>query len=627
MCASLMVLSAKNNDPELMVVAGESVPLSEFEYLYNKNSTQQLNPQSMDDYLGLFVNYKLKVADAVSEGLDTTEAFVREYAKFKKELSEPYFKDQATLDSLVNLVTDRMQWDVTVSHIMMPAGSEASLDSLRNLIVSGQQTFNSVAMGNSIDKPSARRGGLMGVVTPLRYPAAFEAAAYNTAVGEISPVVNSGLGLHLIKVESRTPAKGEVKASHILRMTRGKSEEEQARAKVTIDSIYSVLKADPSKFEELAKAYSQDGSAAKGGDLGWFGPGMMVAEFDSVAYALADNEISEPFATQFGWHIVKKTGNRHITSSADDRERVVNAINRSNLASMPADVYFDKLKKKYNVVWHEENYDSIAAPIIARDGHLDEGLLNWFMGCDIPVISVNDYDYTVAELSREGKFGGHDGTHDIMGYLLHLAEYKMKDVVNDLAQQELAASNADYNNLIKEYRDGILLFEVSNSKVWDKATKDNEGLEKYFRGHRDRYTWDAPRFKSYIIFATTDSILDSAMKLAETMPADVASTQLVDAMKAKYGRDVKVERVIAAKGENPITDYLGFGADKPAASAGRWSFYAPFRGRIINAPEEATDVRGAVVSDYQNELEQAWLAELHKKYPVKINHKVLKKVK
>lgn len=624
--ASVMAITAKSSDPEIMKVGNMSVPLSEFEYLYHKNANQQLTPQPLEEYVGMFADYKMKVADAVEAGLDTTDAFRSEFKKFKKDLSEPYFRDQASLDSLTELIFDRMQKDVLVSHIMVAEDNSRLLDSIATLIKSGKLPFEMAARRFSIDKSTAPRGGLMGLVVPLRYPIAFEDAAYALQPGEISPVVNSGLGLHLIRVESITPAKGEVRASHILRLTRNRTPEQQAAARTTIDSIYTVLTQNPEKFDELAKEFCQDGSAPKGGDLGWFGSGAMVAEFDSVAFALPEGAISEPFQTQFGWHIVKKTGERKFTSLEKDRERIVAAINRSKLADIPSKRFMEKQQARYGVKWHKDNYDSIAAPIIARDGHLDESLIDFFHTCQLPVITVDGQTFTVAQLSANGKFGGHDGTHDIMGYLLHLAEYKMLDIVTELSENEIMERDTEYANLVKEYRDGILLFDISNTKVWDKANKDTEGLEAFFRANKANYKWDSPKFKSYIIFAQNDSILDRAMDFAANLPAVLSPTEFSEKFKKEFGRDIRVERVIAAKGENAITDYLGFGAEKPAPQ-GKWTIYRAFGGRVLEQPEEAMDVRGAVVADYQNALEKAWLDELHTRYPVTVNKKVLKKVK
>lgn len=569
LAASIVALAKGPSDPVLMTVAGKDVPLSEFEYLYHKNNTQQAQPQSIDQYVGMFINYKLKVADAIAAGIDTTAAFREEFTKFRNELAEPYLQDNSVMDYLIQEAYNHRLSELTVSHIMLQQAQSAEIDSLREVIVSGADTFENVARRYSIDQPSAVRGGLMGEVVPGRYPWAFEKAAYDTKVGEISPVVNSGFGLHIIRVEATKPARGEVKASHILRLTRNLSDDDAARQKTLIDSIYTVLQADPTRFEELAKEYSEDpGSARRGGDLGWFGGGMMVAEFDSTAFAMPVGTISQPFRTNYGWHIIRKDDARGVGSLEDNRAEIEKQIKNSERANEPA----------------------LAFIRAAAAQHRNE----------LPAGSFDEN----GEITSAGT-----------------------EAVLELSRAELYKTNADYRNLVNEYRDGILLYEISNQNVWDRAAKDREGLEAYFQANKAKYAWDKPKFKAYVIFATKDSILNSALEYATTLPADIAPQEFVRNIREKFGRDIKIERVIAAEGENAITDYLGFGAEKPASDNQRWKYYAAYAGRIIDSPEESADVRGAAVADYQEVLEQEWLADLHHKYKVKVNAKVLKKAK
>lgn len=565
-CATLCAIAAKPKDPVLMKVGNDEVRLSEFEYLYNKNNTQQAQPQTIDEYVDMFVNFKLKVAAAEAAGLDTTKAFKDEYLKFRNELSEPYLRDEKVAAAQEAEAYDHMLSDLLVSHIMFPAQQSALADSLYAELKAGNARFEDIATKYSMDKASARRGGLMGVVGAGRYPWPFEKAAYETEVGQISPVINSGFGLHIIRVESRTPAKGQVHAAHILRMTRGASDSVVAAEMLVADSLYKVVTAPGADFAAVARQFSQDpGSARNGGDLGFFGPGMMVQEFDSVAFALADGEISRPFKTPFGWHIIKRIESKGPGSFEENLEAIRKQIEREpSRARLAGDAY--------------------AAAAVER---------------------------------FRGKLGGVTDSAEMTARAL------------ELAREELEAENADYRNLLHEYRDGILLFDISNREVWNKASADTVGLDEFFRANRAKYAWESPKFKSLIIFAGNDSLLNVAMRYAaDSIPATVPAQKIAEVMQQRFGRDVKVERVIAAKGENAITDYLGFGAEKPAKPASqRWQSYAAFRGRVIDQPEEASDVRGTVVADYQAALEKEWLEHLHKEIPVKINQKVLKQAK
>ena len=183
-------------------------------------------------------------------------------------------------------------------------------------------------------------------------------------------------------------------------------------------------------------------------------------------------------------------------------------------------------------------------------------------------------------------------------------------------------SNPEYRNLLNEYRDGMMLFEISNRRVWKAANKDTVGLENYFATHRADYTWDEPHFKGIILSAKNDSILNLVKADAMTMSSDT----LTDGLHHKYGNDIRMERMVVKKGENTLADYLAFHeGDKPERKG--YEEFIILEGGVIAQPEEMADVRGAVTSDYQDVLEQRWKEELARKYPAKINKKVLKQVK
>ena len=611
--ASVAVVQAKGSkDPELMTINGKAVTLGEFEYLY-----QQLAPQTIDEYLDMFVTYKQKVADAESEGIDNTEAFKNEFDGYRRELAEPYLRNKEMEDSIIRAVYSHMQEDVDVSHIMLASkgpGIDAeaqkhTLDSIRTAILNGAD-FAALARQYSIDRAARKNGGRMGFIPVGRLPYTFEDAAYNTKAGEISPVVETPFGFHIVKVNARRPARGQVLAQHILKLTQGLSEEDAAKKKAEIDSIGALLAAG-ADFEEIAKKESEDpGSQRNGGRLNWFGAGQMVPEFEEAAFSLQNGEVSAPFKTSYGYHIVKRLDWKPVDSFETMEPMIKNVIQRDERGQMPRKRKIAELRRKFKAGVNAANLALVKNEIV-KNGGLDSAL----MGKQKILLSE-----VVSEIGAPLA-----GTPERQAAQFEeRVNLSLDNAVTEAERQDLAVNNADYRNLLNEYRDGMLLFEVSDRKVWTKAKQDKEGLENYFRTHRDKYKWEKPKFKSYVVFATSDSIMQLAKGYLES--TDIPGDSLATDLRKKFGKDVKIEKVIAAQGENNITDYLGFGAEKPEAK-GKWAWYFPYRGKILNAPEEAADVRGAVTGDYQGELEEAWVAGLKQKFPAKINKKTLKKAK
>lgn len=622
-------LTAAPKDAILMHVDGKAVPVSEFQYLRNKNNSQQQQAQSLDEYLQMFIDYKLKVAAAEAAGIDTTAKFCSEYEQFRTDLARPYLRDAAVEEALIQDAVDHRKEYLVVSHIMFDAakpGATALADSLRDEIIKGNASYEDVARQYSVDRPSKARGGLMGAVVPGRYPWAFEKAAYDLKPGEISPVVNSGFGLHIIRLEKREPSQGEIEASHILCLTRGMSDEVKAAQKAKIDSIYNLAVAPGADFAALAREFSEDpGSAARGGSLGFFGQGLMVQPFDSIAFAMKDGEISKPFETDFGWHIIYRTGHRDIEVPESLRDNIKKAIEHDDRAALPEKAFLEKYiaSKKGGIQIKNINKLASMVPAQGLDAKAEEAI----MASKLPVYKLGKTIACVSDIIAPSQLSKGMSAEEVKKYLSSAAENSLDSRAKEMAEQDLEKDNPDYRNLLNEYRDGILLYEISNEHVWDRAAKDKEGLEAYFKANHDKYKWDAPKFKSIIIFAQNDSILDAARAYADSLDAS-QPTKFVDNMRAHFGRNIKVERVIAAKGENAITDYLAFGGEKPATDPKqRWQSYCAYKGRIIDAPEEAADVRGLAVTDYQTALEKEWLDELHKNHKVIVDQKVLESLR
>lgn len=553
MCAAV---SAKKSskEPVVMTINKVDVPLSEFEYLYNKNSDQQTTPQDPYEYAKLFVTYKLKVADAKAMGLDTLKSFVDEFNGYRAELAQPYLTDSIMADSLARAAYAHYADNVDVSHIMLRLSQPTELlDSLLGLLADGAD-FAALAAKYSVDPSAIRTGGRLGYIPAGAVPYTFEEVAWSTPVGQVSQPFDTNIGHHIVKVHGRRPAPGEVKTRHLLLLTQGMDEEQKALRRHQIDSLRQVL-ADGADFIDLANRYTEDPSGrGNGGDLPYFGPGRMVPEFEAAAFALAPGELSQLVETSYGYHLILCEDHRGVPT-------------------------FDEL-----------------LPEIKRHMEVDGR-------ADLP------RERKMAQLRAE-LFPGSDMTDE-----------QLLEAVLDILPERYP----DYRNLLSEYRDGMLLFEVANRKVWQRAATDTVGLDNYFATHRADYRWDVPRYKGFVLMAINDSLMSAGYDWikanASAHPAD-----LQDALRAQFGSDVRLERVLAAKGENKIVDFIAFNGPRPAAP-GRWKAFMPYDGRIVSQPEEPRDVRGQLVADYQKELEQHWVDQLNANANVKLNNKVLDKLR
>ena len=620
---------AKEKDPVLMTINGKQIKLSEFEYLYHKNNQQQVEKESLDKYVERFVLYKQKVADAEAAGIDTTQAFIKEFEGYQKDLAAPYITEDTTyMWQLITEAYDHFRKEINVDHIMLPLGASpeenalvvARMDSLRTCILNGEAWEDLVDRFSS-DPSKQRNHGHYDYIQAGRFPYDFETVVYSTPIGAISQPFVTQYGVHMIRANQER-ACDYVHAKHILKLfPQNATEEQKAAIKVKIDSVYALIKAG-ANFEELAKTESMDGSAKRGGDLGWFSRGRMVQPFEDIAFDLADGAISEPFATQYGYHIVKKIDHGMIPLSFL-RPNIENAINRDGRMKKVEERRLNDLKSKYNYRL-DPAFETLLNETLPAYGCYD----STFVVQNIKALKTPIFTYGDKEsVPVKSLVSGLNTTliPDVARakeYIMSKVEALADKALKDYDAHELVKSNPDYGNLLNEYRDGMMLFEISNRRVWKAAAKDTVGLEQYFAQNRSKYNWDEPHFKGIILSAKTDSVLNLVKADVKRFGADT----LTDALHNKYGDNIRMEHMVVKKGENPYADYLAFHVgDKPE----RKSFpeFMIIEGGVINQPEDMSDVRGAVTSDYQDVLEQRWKEELAKKYPAKINKKVLKQVK
>lgn len=628
-------LSWAAKDPVIMTVNGVDVPKSEFEYLYHKNSQQQLSPQPISEYLEMFKNYRLKVADALAEGLDTTASFRQEMAQYRSELATPYLTDSTYLRSLVRAAYDRSKEEVEASHIMRFKSRDENvnarqiqiLDSLRAVLAGGGD-FAELAEQYSMDRGSNGNGGSMGYIIAGRLPYAFEEAAYTLAPGQISEIVESPVAYHILKGGKHRPARGMVRVSHIMKMvpnTAGPLEEENA--KNTIDSIYTVLLKDQNLFERLAIENSDDpGSARQGGLLPWFGAGQMVAEFDSVSFALPVGGMSAPFRTRFGWHIVYKSDEKGIPSyeemEASELQKLNNPQDERHNMIMRHQTAL--LEKRHKGTLDHRAIDKIKLKLVVNG--LDSTFYADYKSPSergMIIGSIGKTPLTAGELV-DNLFGAIQPNPASAGKIFdrNVELFYNKRLV-EAEQDRLEAEVPEYRNLFHEYENGSLLYEVSVKKVWDRASKDEEGLKNYFETHRDDYKWIEPKAKGILVQAKNDSVAEAVARRY----AELNSSTVLLTLRKEFKGDITAERILAQKGQNPMVDNLMFGMPEVKPSNSAFEVYFMLDGKVLDNPESVADVRGQVTGDYQEMLEKEWIRELREKYPVSVDEKVLRKIK
>ncbi len=622
-------------DPVLMTVNGLDVPKSEFEYLYHKNSQQQLEPQPLSDYVEMFKIYKLKVADAKAEGIDTTAAFIKEMNQYRHELAAPYLADSAYLDYLVDTSLKRSAQEAEAIHIMLakPQGTPSATlrnraDSIRQAILGGA-SFDEMAEKFSQDRASSSKGGNMGFITVNRLPYHFEEVAFSLPEGEISEVVESPVGYHILKGGRKRPARGSMLATHILKMVpQGATRAQEEAAEQWIDSIYNVLQQNPLLFERIATNENDDrGSARQAGRLPWFSAGMMVPEFDEAAFSLTENgEISKPVRSQFGWHIIKRLDRKAPEGREELKAELLPRFqNRQDERSkMVRDHTLARLEKKHKGTLNRKVYDDLRQRTLSTG--MDSAYFELVQSPEYAaqtLFTVGKKPYTVGDFMGSVRLVPiPDGNRALYALDNYFDLYHYQKFV-EAEEDWLEANQPDYRNLLNEYRDGSLLYEVSVQKVWDKASKDTEGLQKYFEANRDNYTWKRPHVKGLLVQAADDSVAGAVRRRLSELGGDT----IVATIRKDFGKQASIEPVLVEQGMNAMVDNLMFDGPAVKPSSAAYTVYFLYHPVVLMAPEEVSDVRGMVTSDYQNQLESDWVEELKGRYPVTVNEKVLKKVK
>ena len=649
-----MAVSAQSWKSKTMMTAGDkNITAGEFMQIYEKNNVtgEVLDKKSVDEYLDLFVDFKLKVIEAESLGMDTLTKFKKEFKSYRNQLAKPYFSNDEINEKLMEEAYERMQWDINAAHILVKCDAHAvPADTLkayhkamkiRERIMKGED-FNAVAMEVS-DDPSARdmkeipgkrramkgNGGELGYFSAFDMVYPFESGAYNTKEGEISMPVRSSFGYHIIKVNSKTPACGIINAAHIfLQVDENDPTKTDSLVAEKARNVYKEIEADGKNWNVMVNKYTDDrGTVVNSGKLSPFRVSQIVPEFITAVKALQPREFSEPVKTNYGYHIIRLISCNGAKDYAEEKENIKKRIEKDMRANVSEEIVMKRLMKDNKF---KENVKVKDAFIASIDSTLTQGAFIVSPAVDVNKVIFkigkdkytvqNFIDYIVDNQRSEPFLQPAEYAYELYN------EFKKKSVF-DYEDAHLEAKYSEFNMLVSEYHDGILLFDLMEKEVWNKAVKDTLGIQQYYEEHKGEYVW-GDRVNTMVITTMKPALVDT-LEIIANQELAFDSVRAIVKGDSKFN-NVSVKRIFFQKGDNVDVDAMPWETGKvavvPSTVDKTTKIYKILE---VRQPEPKTfkETRGTVTSAYQAQMEKEWLKMLRGKYSVTVNEKVLEKVK
>ncbi|WP_092467262.1 peptidylprolyl isomerase [Winogradskyella thalassocola] len=623
---------SQDNDAVLLKVDGEPIMASEFLRVYNKNLdlVQDESQKDIDGYLKLFTEYQLKLKEAKRLKLDEDKNYQREFSRYKKQLISNYISENKVTEHLVNEAYDRSNLDINASHILVrldPSVKDTlnaynEVLALRNRVL--EEGFDKVKAemhnGNTIFLED------LGYFSAFKMVYDFETAAYNTKAGEISMPFRTQFGYHVVKVNDRRPSRGTITVAHI--MVNLNPKDSLANPEGRINDIYKKLNQGES-FDALAKQFSEDKSSAReGGKIAPFKSGQLSsAEFEDTAFALKnDGDVSKPFKSAYGWHIVKRIELQPIEPLENVKDAFESKVKRDSRSKLIQEALITKLTDKYKITYNSEA-KSYFTSILSNEFYSR----TWSLPADFKVnetlFSINKTAFTYED------FGKHlvNAQRIYSGKTIpfqtiidkEFDSYFEKSILQ-YREDNLEVENIEYANILKEYRDGLLLFDLMENEVWNKASKDSTGIETYYSKNQSNYQW-TERIEVIMASSADKSQMKKILKMMKKGESE-------DAIKNKLNTSDK-QNVIFTKGtytlDNPI---LPSNLEAKKGISEIYKHNEAFH--VINVVEvlpagqkTLEEAKGNVINDYQTEIETNWINELYNRFKIEVNQETLKAVK
>ncbi len=519
-------MSATMQAQTLATLGDYPISLESFQYLYHKNHQDSANAytqKSLEAYLPLFINFKLKVLEAKALELGNTAAFRQEFETYRRQLAKPYLTDTSSMASLLAEAYERMQYEVRASHILVQVPPDTdtteAYKKVRSIHQKALQTdnFGALAAEYSEDPSAKFTQGDLGYFTALQMVYPFENAAYTTAVGEVSEPVRSQFGYHVLKVTDKRPNRGSVRVAHLM-LKQPDNPADSAEVRQNIEQLYTQLVQDTSRWKDLCRQFSDDlATKANAGILPWFSVGQMPAPFTDAAFTLQEEgAISRPVQTRFGWHIVRLLDKRSLAPLSEMSETLKQRIRQDSRIQVRHASFIERLKAAHQ---YQENKEAIADAYTVFDSTLLQG--TWHLdkaksGKPVILFSLKDTSFSNTDFFRfvEERQRPNATTMGVVNYARGLFNSFVETQVIAAEENLLPEKYPEYRLLLQEYQEGMLFFEIMQQNVWERAATDSAGLATFYKQRAPEYTW-GKRVNGMIAHAISAALRDSVRMALE----------------------------------------------------------------------------------------------------------------
>lgn len=646
--ALLIILSAYNvygqSDPILMKINGEQVTKSDFEYAYQKaNSAISSENQTIDQFLQSFIDFKLKVEEAKSLQLDNNQIFKNEYSRYLEQTQKPYITDSISPETVAKKIYNRLGENIQISQLFIAFPNKLVLPkdtleaykeivSIRKSAINGDESkFEELVSKFSDDSISRKSSmpGYLGWKTALMRDPSFEDAMYITPLDSISQPVRTNAGYSLIKVFNRRQDLGQINLSHIFfpypyeNSTPAQKDSVRNLAQQVYEGLVS-----GANFAKAAEQFSSDPqTASRGGALGWFGVSNPLPQvFEAPLFSLKEGEISQPLEMDYGFHIFKIVNKRYQLPWENSKAGLISAISQNDRSELVKKLKIERLSKEFPYKVNASTYNQLET--IAHTYHIADTIYFEKTASldDLVLVTVANKEYKVIDFVQ---FVAEDPNTNFTlstDILFHKVDDFILHKQQDAQKETLGEKYPEFRHLTQEYYDGILLFDVMNQEIWNKAQNDTQNLQKLFDENPAKYAWESPKYKGYVIHAKDKATLKKAKDVVKQYGNQENLGQiLVQQLNSDSIKNVYIEKGLWGKGENGFIDRSIFKIKNNREIIGYPEFI--IEGKLIHTPETLDDVKGQVITDYQAILEKEWIESLREKYKVEINDSVLNSLK